>query len=69
MSKIMLYSYFLKKYQILIFFLILFMNINYCNALEGNFYFVGHAYGVHGNVHIPDKSLKNFLIKESANFF
>jgi hypothetical protein len=45
------------------------MNINYCNALEGNFYFVGHAYGVHGNVHIPDKSLKNFLIKEPANFF
>ena len=64
----MLYSYFLKKYQILIFFLILFMNINYCNALEGNLYFVGHAYGVHGNEHIPDKSLKNFLIKEPANF-
>ena len=64
----MLYSYFLKKYQILLFFLMVFININYCNALEGNPYFVGHAYGAHGNDQVPDKSLKNFLNKEPANF-
>ena len=68
MSKNLLYQYFLKKYQIVLFFFVLFVNVNYCYALEENSYFIGHAYGAHGNDSVPDESLKNFLIKEPANF-
>ena len=64
----LLYQHFLKKYQIVLFLLALFMNVNHCNALEENSYFIGHAYGAHGNDSVPDESLKNFLIKEPANF-
>jgi len=31
------------------------------HASEKNLFFIGHAYGHHGNKYIPDKSLKNFL--------
>ena len=68
MSKNLLYQYFLKKYQIVLFFFVLFVNVNYCYALEENSYFIGHAYGAHENDSVPDESLKNFLIKEPANF-
>ena len=61
MSKNLLYQYFLKKYQIVLFFFVLFVNVNYCYALEENSYFIGHAYGAHGNDSVPDESLKNFL--------
>ena len=64
----LLYQHFLKKYQIVLFLLALFMNVNHCNALEENSYFIGHAYGAHGNDSVPDQSLKNFLIKKPANF-
>jgi predicted phosphodiesterase len=36
--------------------------------LKKKSYFIGHVYGKHGNVDIPDKSLKNFLEKHKANF-
>ena len=54
------------KYQIILFLVVFIMNTS--NALEKNSYFIGHAYGSHGNNHVPDKSLINFLIKNPANF-
>ena len=43
----------------LLIFLILINNQSY--ASEKNIFFIGHAYGYHGNKEIPDKSLVNFL--------
>jgi len=57
---------FLLKHLVVIFFVFIFLNNSY--ASEKNSYFIGHAYGSHGNNHIPDKSLKNFLKKHKTNF-
>ena len=46
--------------------LLIFIN-NQSHAFENNSFFVGHAYGHHGNNEIPDKSLKNFLKKKPAD--
>ena len=35
-------------------------------AFEVNSYFIGHAYGYHGNKEVPDGSLKNFLNKRDV---
>jgi len=48
----------------LLIFLILINNQSY--ASEKNIFFIGHAYGYHGNKEIPDKSLINFLETKPA---
>ncbi|MDC3004636.1 metallophosphoesterase [Candidatus Pelagibacter sp.] len=50
----------------LAFFFLVITNNSY--SLEKNSYFIGHAYGYHGNLDIPDKSLSNFLKKNNPNF-
>tara|TARA_B100001093_G_C26787469_1_gene997339 strand:- start:544 stop:1422 length:879 start_codon:yes stop_codon:yes gene_type:complete len=47
--------------------LLIFIN-NQSYASEKNSFFIGHAYGYHGNKDIPDKSLKNFLETTPAEF-
>jgi len=54
------------KCLLIIFFILTFQNN--LNSTEKNSYFIGHAYGKHGNIDIPDNSLKNFLEKYKANF-
>ena len=54
------------KHIIVFILLITFNNPSY--AFEKNSYFIGHPYGYHGNKHVPDRSLKNFLIKNPPNF-
>ena len=44
--------------------LFFFVITNNSYSLEKNSYFIGHAYGYHGNLDIPDKSLSNFLKKK-----
>ena len=59
----------MKNYLIfltLAFFFLVITNNSY--SLEKNSYFIGHAYGYHGNLDIPDKSLSNFLKKNNPNF-
>ena len=55
-----------SKYIIILILFIIFNNSSY--AFEKNSYFIGHPYGYHGNKHIPDKSLKNFLTKNPPVF-
>lgn len=56
----------MKYLKSILFLLIIFTNQS--NAFENNSYFIGHAYGYHGNKNIPDQSLKNFLNKKPPNF-
>ena len=53
-------------FKVVFIFLIFFSNI--LLADQNKFYFVGHAYGYHGNNNIPDKSLQNFLEKNDHQF-
>jgi len=57
---------FYLKYLLITLFFSIFLNNSY--SFEKNSYFIGHAYGKHGNTNIPDKSLKNFLKKYETNF-
>ena len=51
----------------LIFFFFAFYS-NFSIASEKKSYFIGHAYGYHGNKEIPDTSLRNFLKKNDHSF-
>lgn len=52
--------------KLIFIFFIFYSNISI--ASEKKSYFIGHAYGYHGNKEIPDLSLQNFLKKNDHSF-